>query len=81
MIPLTLIIFRFVKQHLLAHGIIIIIFCHLIASDISINKHCLINGSYAHTEAGLESGYNCTVTYEGMADGAAQAACTCVIAP
>jgi hypothetical protein len=38
-----------------------------------------IGNCYAHTEAGLSSGYECVITYQGMTDGQAQAACACKI--
>jgi hypothetical protein len=38
-----------------------------------------LGSCYAHTEKGLDAKYLCTVTYEGMTDGQAQAACSCSI--
>jgi hypothetical protein len=47
--------------------------------DLPLCETTSIGNCYAHTEAGLNSGYECTVTYEGQTDGEAQAACACKI--
>ena len=47
--------------------------------DLPLCESTDIGNCYAHTEAGLNAGYACTVLYEGQTDGVASAACSCEI--